>query len=91
MYLLWGGACGTEAMERATYECTTLKISTKTVEVQGKTDGMGINTYRHHVGTIQNNIECEKSEFCHLPSCNLLIPYKPRGALPLMMCHNIVT
>ncbi len=48
------------------------EISAKTVEVQCKTDGMGINTHRHHVGTIQKNLECEKSKFCHLPSCNLL-------------------
>jgi hypothetical protein len=48
----------------------------KTVEVQWKTDGMGINTHRHHVETIQKNVECEKSEFRHLPSCNFLIYLK---------------
>jgi GTP:adenosylcobinamide-phosphate guanylyltransferase len=36
------------------------KISTKTVEVQRETDGMGINTHKHHVGTIQQNVECKK-------------------------------
>jgi hypothetical protein len=54
-------------------------ISTKNIEVQWKTDGMGINTHRHHVGTIQKNVECEKSEFPNLPSCNL---YGPEGHYP---------
>ncbi len=59
------------------------EISTKTIEVQWKTDGMGINTHRHHVGTIRRNVECEKSEFCHLPSCNLLIYLTSQEGL----CH----
>ncbi len=37
------------------------KTSTKTVEVQWKTDGMGIDTHRQHVGAIQKNIKCGKS------------------------------
>ena len=66
------------------------EISTKTIEVQWKTDGMEINTHRHHVGTTRKNVECEKSQFYHLPSCNLYI-FKPRGASPLTMCCNIIT
>ncbi len=52
------------------------EISTTTIEVQWKTDRMGINIHRHHVGTIQKNVECEKSEFHHLLSCNLLVYLK---------------
>jgi hypothetical protein len=46
------------------------EISTKTVEVQWKTDGMENNTHRHHMVTMQKNIECEKSQFCH---CRVVI------------------
>jgi hypothetical protein len=38
----------------------------KTVEQPWKTDGMGINTHRHHVGTIQKNLECEKKSISSL-------------------------
>jgi hypothetical protein len=42
------------------------KISSKTIEVQCKTEGMGINTHRHHVETIQKNVECEKKSIMSL-------------------------
>jgi hypothetical protein len=46
------------------------EISTKTIQVQWKTDGMEINTHRHHVGTTQKKVECEKANFI---TCRVVI------------------
>jgi hypothetical protein len=47
-WCMWYRAHGAGNVQMHNFE-----ISTKTIEVQWKTDQMGINTQRHHVGTMQ--------------------------------------
>ncbi len=69
MYLLWGGACGWH---------TNAQLQNKYINHRSTVENWRNGNWYTQTpcGNHMKNVECEKSEFCHLPSCNLSIYLK---------------